>query len=268
MLFSVLASGSKGNAIYIETEKIRILVDVGLSGKQLEKRLRSIQVDPSTISALLISHEHGDHVKGLGVFSRRYQIPIYLNQATWKALPRNVGEIPPQYVHLIETGHSFELRDLHIDTFPVSHDAAEPIAFTLTHQKERLAIVTDLGYVNQKIIDRVRGVDTLIWESNHDIEMLRMGTYPWNIKRRILSDVGHLSNQDSGESLAEILQGVGEQVFLAHLSKDNNLAELAHLTVKNILEDAGFTMGRDVQLLQTYEDRPTSIREVRAKVLK
>lgn len=268
MRFSILASGSSGNSIFVETEKIRILIDVGLSGKQLEQRLRLIHIDPSTISAILISHEHIDHVKGLGVFSRRYQIPIYLNESTFQSLPKNVGEIPAQFIHFVETGSSFELADLHIDSFPISHDAADPMAFTFTHQRERLAVVTDLGYVNQKIIDRVSGADTFIWESNHDIEMLRMGTYPWNLKRRILSDVGHLSNQDAGEALASCLRGDGQQIFLAHLSRDNNLTELAHLTVKNILEDAGFSVGRGVQLLQTYEDRPTSVREVKGKVLK
>jgi phosphoribosyl 1,2-cyclic phosphodiesterase len=268
MKFSILASGSSGNSLFLETEKQRILVDVGLSGKQLEQRLRLINIDPSTISAILISHEHIDHVKGLGVFCRRYQIPVYLNLPTFQALPKQIGEIPEQLIHFVETGRSFELADLWIDSFPVSHDAAEPMAFTFTHQREKLAIVTDLGYVNQKIIDRVADADTFIWESNHDIEMLRMGTYPWNVKRRILSDVGHLSNQDAGEALAHFLRGEGQQVFLAHLSKDNNLSELAHLTIKNILEEAGFAVGRDVQLLQTYDDRPTSVREVNRKVLK
>lgn len=268
MRFSILASGSSGNALYIETEKTRILVDVGLSGKQLEKRLQVIGIDPATITSLLVSHEHSDHVKGLGVFSRRYQIPVYLNEKTWQHLPRNIGEIPTELIHIIETGSSFDLADLHIDAFPISHDAAEPLAFTFTHQQEKLAVVTDLGYVNQKIVDRVKGADAFVWESNHDIEMLRIGTYPWNVKRRILSDTGHLSNQDAGESLAELLQGVGEQIFLAHLSRDNNMPELAHLTVKSVLEDAGFSLGRDVQLLQTYEDRPTQIREVKQKVLK
>lgn len=268
MKFSILASGSSGNSLFIETDQQRILVDVGLSGKQLEQRLRQIHVEPSTISAILISHEHIDHVKGLGVFCRRYQIPVYLNLPTFQALPKNVGEIPTQLIQLVETGSSFELADLYIDSFPISHDAAEPMAFAFTHQHEKLAIVTDLGYVNQKIIDRVVDADTLIWESNHDVEMLRMGTYPWNIKRRILSDVGHLSNQAAGEALAQFLRGDGQQIFLAHLSKDNNLSELAHLTVKNILEEAGFSVGRDVQLLQTYEDRPTSVREVKRKVLK
>lgn len=268
MQFSILASGSSGNALYIASEKSRILVDAGLSGKQLEQRLKQIDVDARTITAMLITHEHSDHVKGLGVFCRRYQIPIYLNDATWQALPKSVGEIPTEFVNILTTNEAFTLDDLYIDPFPISHDAAEPMAFSFRQANETLAVVTDLGYVNQKIIDRVRGADAIVWESNHDIEMLRIGSYPWNVKRRILGDQGHLSNQDAGEALAQLLQGNGEQVFLAHLSKDNNVAELAHLTVKNILGDAGFRVGRDVQLLQTYEDRPTGIHEVKAKVLR
>ncbi len=139
---------------------------------------------------------------------------------------------------------------------------AQPIGYLFHHNKKALAIVTDLGYVSKQIIDLVRGADTLIWESNHDVEMLRMGSYPWNIKRRILSDIGHLSNEDAGEALTEVLQGRGEQVYLAHLSKENNLKELAFLTVKEILNDAGLQVGSDAHLLETFDDRPTPLREV------
>lgn len=263
MKFSVLASGSSGNSLFIESEKARVLVDVGLSGKQLEQRLHHIGIDPATLTAIFVSHEHIDHVKGLGVLVRRYQLPVYMNEATWRNLPSSVGEIPEMFQNVLETGAALELQDLRIETIPISHDAAEPMGFHFRQQEEQLAIVTDLGYVNQRIIDQVTGVDTLIWESNHDVEMLRMGAYPWNVKRRILSDVGHLSNQDAGEALTEILRGVGEHVFLAHLSRDNNLSELAHLTVKNILEDTGLQVGRDVHLWPTYDDRPTPLRKVK-----
>jgi phosphoribosyl 1,2-cyclic phosphodiesterase len=263
MKFSILASGSSGNSLFIETDKTRVLVDAGLSGKQLEQRLKLIGVDPATLHAIFVSHEHIDHVKGIGVLSRRYQIPIYMNEATWVNLPGSVGEIPDMCRQVMELGSALELEDLRIESVPISHDAAEPMGFHFRQGEDTLAIITDLGYVNQRIIDQVTGVDTLIWESNHDVEMLRMGPYPWNVKRRILSDVGHLSNQDAGEALAEILRGVGENVYLAHLSKDNNLSELAHLTVKNILEDIGYQVGRDVHLWPTFDDRPTPILEVK-----
>jgi phosphoribosyl 1,2-cyclic phosphodiesterase len=268
MKFSVLASGSSGNSLFVETDQRRILIDAGLSGKQLAGRLETVGADPSTLSAIFVTHEHIDHVRGLGVLARRHRIPVYMNEATWKALPSAVGEIPGELLHLFETGTTLELDDLVVESIPVSHDAAEPVGYHLRHGRETLAIITDLGYASRRVIDRVRGVDTLIWETNHDTEMLRMGTYPWNVKRRILGDLGHLSNEDAGEALAEILQGIGEQVYLAHLSKENNMTELAHLTVRNILEDAGFQIGRDVELCATHDDRPTPLREVRQTVRK
>lgn len=266
MKFSVLASGSTGNSLFVETDETRVLVDAGLSGRQLEERLKRIGVDPSTLTAIFVSHEHIDHVKGLGVLVRRYQLPVYMNEATWNHLPPSVGEIPESLQNVLETGASLEIHDLRVETIPVSHDAAEPVGFHFRQGEETLAIITDLGYVNQRITDQVSGVDTLIWESNHDVEMLRMGSYPWNVKRRILSDVGHLSNEDAGEALAEILRGMGEHVYLAHLSRDNNLSELAHLTVKNILEETGLQVGRDVHLWPTYDDRPTPLREVKCNI--
>ena len=263
MKFSVHASGSTGNALYIESEQTRILVDAGISAKQLTMRLQQLDVDASTIQAIFVTHEHIDHVKGLGVLARRLQIPVYMNEPTWRHLPSSVGEIPEPLKNVMETGASLEFKDLLIESIPVSHDAAEPVGYQIHHGKEKLATVTDLGYVSSRIIDFLQGVDTLIWESNHDVEMLRMGSYPWNVKRRILSDTGHLSNEDAGEALAEILKGMGENVYLAHLSKDNNLSELAHLTVKNILEETGLKTGRDVHLWTTYDDRPTPLREVK-----
>lgn len=263
MKFSVLASGSSGNSLYIETGDAKLLVDAGLSGKQLNARLAQIGVHAENLTAILVTHEHIDHVKGLGVMARRYQLPIYVNEATYKHLPSSVGDIPSSLLNFLETGASFALADVGIESIAISHDAAEPIGFRFFEKDESLAIVTDLGYVNEKIIRSLDGVDSLIWESNHDVNMLRMGTYPWNIKRRILGDSGHLSNEDSAAALLEIVRGVGEQIYLAHLSQDNNLLELAHLTVKNVLEDAGLAIGTDIKLRETYPDRATDLQEVK-----
>lgn len=261
--FSVLASGSSGNALYIETENTRLLVDAGLSGKQLGGRLAQIGVDPANLTAILVTHEHIDHVKGLGVMARRYQLPIYLNEATYQHLPSSVGDIPASMLHFLDTGSSISIADIGIQSIAISHDAAEPMGFRFFERDESLAIVTDLGYVNEKIIQSLDGVDSLIWESNHDVNMLRMGSYPWNVKRRILGDTGHLSNEDAAAALLEIVKGLGEQVYLAHLSQDNNLLELAHLTVKNTLEEAGLQVGKDITLQETYPDRPTPLQKVK-----
>ncbi|MBA4602892.1 MBL fold metallo-hydrolase [Thermoactinomyces mirandus] len=266
MKFSVLASGSTGNVIYIESRQARFLVDAGISGKQLTERLQQLKVDPSTLTAIFVTHEHIDHVKGLGVLARRFQIPVYMNESTWNHLPSSVGNIPEPLKNVIETGAALELEDVLIECIPVSHDAAEPVGYQIRHGRETFATVTDLGYVSSRIIDQLQGIDTLVWESNHDVEMLRMGTYPWNVKRRILGDTGHLSNEDAGEALTEILKGTGENVYLAHLSRDNNVCELAHLTVKNILEETGMKSGRDFYLWPTFHDRPTPLQEVKAKV--
>lgn len=266
MKFSVLASGSTGNALYVETKNTRLLIDAGLSGKQLGQRLAQIDVQPESLTAILVSHEHIDHVKGLGVMARRYHLPIYLNEATYRNLPKTVGDIPEEYIQLLETGASLAINDVGIETIPISHDAAEPIGFRFFAEQQSLAIVTDLGYVNDAIIRALDGVDSLIWESNHDVNMLRMGSYPWNIKRRILGDTGHLSNEDSAAALLEIIRGIGEQVYLAHLSQDNNLVELAQLTAKQALTDAGLHVGTDIQLHETYPDRPTPLRPVKSLV--
>jgi phosphoribosyl 1,2-cyclic phosphodiesterase len=259
MRYSILASGSSGNAIYIETDRIRILVDAGLSGKQLEQRMKSVGADPTSLDAILVTHEHIDHVKGLGVFARRHRLPIHMNEQTWEHLPSSVGAIPIEQQHVFSTGSTLEVGDLTVESFPLSHDAADPMGFCIHSPAGSLALVTDTGYVNRKIVEKVAGVHALIFESNHDVEMLRMGAYPWNVKRRILSDHGHLSNEDAAEALLEVVGGNGEDIHLAHLSQDNNLTELAHLTVKGILQEGGLQVGRDVRLWETHPDRPTPL---------
>lgn len=267
MKVSVLASSSSGNAIYLEEGDCRVLIDVGLSAKQIELRLKQIGVDPASIQALFVTHEHIDHVKGLGVWARRYQLPIFCNKPTRNHLPSSVGEISDHLFHIITSDSKFTWNQLEIESFPLSHDAADPMGFIFQTEMEKVAIVTDTGYVSQRIVQKVRGADTLIWESNHDVEMLRMGPYPWNVKRRILSDVGHLSNEDSGDALLDVLIGEGENVYLAHLSQENNVKELAHLTVKNILDEAGAQIGNDIRLFETYPDRPTPLSPVKRKAI-
>ncbi|MBO8172140.1 MAG: MBL fold metallo-hydrolase [Bacillaceae bacterium] len=257
MRFSILASGSTGNSFYLETDQTKILVDAGLSGKQIEAGLKKIGVAPSSLDALLVSHEHSDHIKGVGVLARRYDLPIYTNSATWDALDGQIGSLKEQQKCLLETGHVQDFGDLTVETFGISHDAAEPMGFCFYHGDKKISLVTDLGYVSKRIKDKVRDSHAYVFETNHDVEMLRMGSYPWNVKRRILSDVGHLSNELAGESLSEILKGQGEKVYLAHLSLDNNMTDLARLTVQNILEEAGFETGKDVKLYDTHPYEPT-----------
>lgn len=264
MRFSVLASGSTGNALYIETDEVRLLVDAGLSGRQLEQLLAEHRIGLNQLDAILISHEHIDHVKGVGVLARRYQLPVYANSGTWRAMPAQVGEIPEGQCRVFETGRWFRIGDLEIESFPTSHDAAEPVGFCFYHGEAKLGLATDLGYVSRKVMEKVRDSHILILEANHDVEMLRMSRYPWEVKRRILSDTGHLSNESAGDALLEILKmgSAIRQVFLAHLSQENNLQELAHLTVEHCLRREQIEVGKELTLAATFPDRPTPLKPV------
>ncbi len=262
MRFSVLASGSTGNSILVETDQTKILIDAGLSGKQIEAKLNEVQVDPRSLDAILVTHEHSDHIKGVGVMARRHQLPVYTHEKTWMELDRLIGEIPDHQRVLFDEGEVQHFADLTVESFGISHDAAFPMGYCFYQGEKKLTLATDLGYVSQRIKEKIAGSGAYIFESNHDVEMLRMGHYPWNIKRRILSDVGHLSNEDAGAALSEILEGNGERVYLSHLSKDNNMTELAHLTVRNILEENGFIDDQEVKLLETSPIKPTPMDEL------
>lgn len=260
--FSILASGSTGNAIYIGTDRMSLLIDVGITAKQAEAALKEIGVRPQELRAILVTHEHVDHIRGIGVLARRYEIPIYANAKTWEAMESQIGAIAEKQRQLFEVGQTRELADLTVQSFGISHDAAEPMGFCVYHGQKKLSVATDLGYVSERIKETLKGADAYIFEANHDVEMLRMSRYPWSVKRRILSDVGHLSNEAAGEALSDLLCGRAERVYLAHLSKENNLMELAQLTVKGVLEERGLRVGEDVFLRETYPHRPTRLEEL------
>ena len=237
--FTILASGSTGNATIVQSDDATILVDAGLSAKKLDELMRERGVAGSEIDAVFVTHEHSDHIKGLGAFARKYELPVYANDATWSALERHVGAIADSNRRVVATGDTVEFGGLRVESYPISHDAAEPVGYCFYDGDCKLSLVTDLGYLSDKVKRATIDSDVLVLESNHDVEMLRMGRYPWNIKRRILSDIGHLSNEAAGEALAELLTDRTKRVYLAHLSLDHNMQELARMTVQSILEDHG-----------------------------
>ncbi len=256
--FTILASGSTGNAMVVGNDEVQLLVDAGLSAKKTEQLMNEREVCASGLQGILITHEHADHIKGVGALARKYDLPVYANEKTWEQLDKQLGEIAEENKKVMETGEMLDFGTLKVESFAVSHDAAEPVGFCFYEGDRKLALATDLGYVSSKVKEKIADADVLILEANHDVEMLRMGSYPWNVKRRILSDLGHLSNESAGEALAELLSGRTKRVYLAHLSRDHNLMDLAKLTVNNILEDNGISMGEgDVRLMDTYYDRPT-----------
>ncbi|TKC16686.1 MBL fold metallo-hydrolase [Robertmurraya kyonggiensis] len=262
MRFSVLASGSTGNAIFVETEEHSFLVDAGLSGKQMEALFAKIDRDMSKLSGLLVTHEHSDHIKGVGVVARKYKLPIYANQKTWDAMSGLIGEIPTEqkFTFDMETVKSFGSLD--IESFGVSHDAAEPMFYTFHHEGKKLVLVTDTGYVSDRMKGIISNADMYVFESNHDVQMLRMGHYPWSIKRRILSDVGHVSNEDAAIAMSEVIGDQTKRIYLAHLSLDNNMKDLATMSVTQTLQEQGVIVGEQVELYDTDPKIPTALTAV------
>lgn len=259
MRFSVLASGSTGNAIYIENEQHAFLVDVGLSARKMEQQFKTIGRDLKNLSGIFITHEHSDHIKGLGAVARKYGVPIYANRKTWAAMDGHVGEIPVEqrFQFDMETVKSFGSLD--VQSFAVSHDAAEPMFYTFHDNGRKLVLITDTGYVSDRMKGWIKGGDAFVFESNHDVSMLQMGRYPWSVKRRILSDVGHVSNEDAAVAMSEVIEQKETKIYLSHLSKDNNMKDLARLSVSQTLQSCGVMPGEFVHLFDTDAEKPTEL---------
>ena len=260
--FSVLASGSTGNAFYVETEKAKLLVDAGLSGKQVEKLFQQVDRTMDGLDGILVTHEHSDHIKGIGVLARRYKLPIFANEKTWRAMERQIGDVHRDQKFTFDMNAVKTFHDLDVESFGVSHDAAEPMFYVFHHEGKKVSLCTDLGYVSDRIKGTLKDSDVFVFESNHDVSMLRSGRYPWNTKRRILSDVGHVSNEDAGYALAEMIGEKTKRIYLAHLSKDNNMKELARLSVDQTLQEKGHIAGEQFELCDTDPEIPTSLYEV------
>ncbi|MGI2328423.1 MBL fold metallo-hydrolase [Planococcus sp. YIM B11945] len=259
MRFSVLASGSSGNAIYIENDQHSFLVDVGLSGRKMEELFASIGKKMSDLDGILVTHEHSDHIKGIGIVARKYKVPVYANEKTWAAMDGLVGNIPvEQRFHFpMETVKTFGSLD--IESFAVSHDAADPMFYVFHENGRKLALITDTGYVSDRMKGIIQASDAFVFESNHDVGMLQMGRYPWSVKRRILSDVGHVSNEDAAVAMSEVMAEKPTRIYLSHLSKDNNMKDLARMSVEQTLQTKGIIVGEYVDLLDTDANVPTPL---------
>ncbi len=229
-----IASGSSGNCIFAGSDTTSLLIDTGISGKRIEEGLCEIGHTTREVNGILITHEHSDHISGLGVVARRYGIPIYATQGTRKAIlnSKSVGEIPTELFVDVQPDTDFVIGDITVSPISISHDAAQPTAYRVRQGRKAMAVMTDLGRFDSYIIENLQNVDLILLEANHDVHMLEAGTYPYYLKQRILGERGHLSNELSGQLLSQVLHDNLKTVILGHLSKENNYEQLAYETVR------------------------------------
>ena len=232
----VLASGSKGNAIYIQSGGTALLIDAGISARRITNGLAEIGVKPADLSGILLTHEHSDHVAGLPVFCRKYGVPVYAKEATWYGL-NSRRDIEPACCRVLQ--NSLKLGELSIEAFSIPHDAADPVGFVLTNGGDKCTVATDVGFVTDVVRTALEDADVVVLEANHDVNMLKNGSYPRVLQQRIMSNRGHLSNADAAWTLAKLPPKANMDVFLAHLSHENNTPGLAYNTVRDVLETAG-----------------------------
>ena len=240
--FCPIASGSSGNCLYAGTDQTHLLIDAGLSGRAAEKFLSHIQV--SRIDGILLTHEHSDHIAGVGVLARRYQIPVYATPKTWRYLLRHgtLGKLPEDTARIVEPGVPFMVGDMEISAFDIPHDASQPVGYRLRAEGYQIAAATDMGRVTETVREGIKGSHILLLESNHDLEMLMNGRYPRQLKERVMGARGHLSNVSAGGLLADTAWEGLRYAYLGHLSDENNRPLLALDTLRRILE------GRQIEI--------------------
>jgi len=233
--FCPLFSGSDGNCTFVGTDNTNILIDAGGSGKQILSALETIGVDPKDIDALIVTHEHTDHVKGAGVISRKLDIPIYATDGTWYAM--SIGGISPSNMKVISSGEPFVINDMVFTPFDTSHDALEPVGIHMKAGDLSAAIATDTGFATEDVREYISDADILLLEANYDKDMLRQGSYTYALKKRILSEKGHLCNEDTAELVSSVAEGKLKKLYLGHLSQENNNPVLAYKTVRRMVSE-------------------------------
>lgn len=260
MIFCPLFSGSSGNSTFIASNNTKILVDAGLAGKTIEKALLSIDQNPMEIDAIFVTHEHTDHTKGVGVLSRRYDIPIYTNELTWNAMSTTIGKIKEHNIKIISNNY-INIKDMDIISYKISHDAADPKGYEICTENKIACIATDLGFFSEEVKKKLYNANVILLESNHDTHMLKFGPYPYILKKRILSSIGHLSNDDCGKAILDIINDKFKKIILGHLSKVNNYPELAYQTVVNILNQNGIRLNKDINISMANRNMPSNYTE-------
>ena len=237
--FCSLYSGSTGNSLLVQTENTNILIDAGVSTRKIEVALRELSISPDNISAILITHEHSDHVQSVGNLSKKYNIPVFSNEETWIALSdEHKSKIAESNVNFYVANEKFEIDDLEIYPFSIPHDAVDPCGFSVFADNKKVSVATDIGHVEESLITTLIGSDILLIESNYDNDTLLCGSYPYFLKRRILGDLGHLSNDATSKLVRRLYENGVNKFILGHLSKENNFPELAYQAVYNELSSS------------------------------
>ena len=229
--FCSLYSGSTGNSLFIESENTKVLIDCGVSSKKIENALSHINVQPSSIDAVLVTHEHSDHVQGLGTFSKKFNVPVFANQETIDNMPTQIDKIASENIKKFKVYNKFCIGDLEINPFSIPHDAANPCGFSITKDNNKISIATDIGHMTKKIIEYLEGSEFVLLESNYDPNILKCSSYPFSLKNRILGPTGHLPNELAGKTISYLLKTGLKSAMLGHLSKENNFPELAYKSV-------------------------------------
>lgn len=255
---SVLSSGSRGNATFVATDRVRLLIDCGLSRKARRERMEAIGEDPERLDAVLVTHEHTDHVAGLPSLLKKQSVEAYMSCGTMAACRADEYEMNGSAIVPVVQGRSYAFRDLVIEVFAVPHDAAEPVAFAVRHNGIRITQLTDLGWIPEHVADSMKGSDILILEANHDLDMLRMGPYPWSLKERLMGRRGHLSNAAVARFLGGAYDGKARHIVLAHLSQSNNHPELARQAAQEALRERGC----ETRLSLASQDSPGPVLEM------
>jgi len=243
-----LRSGSRGNAVLVFTEKTKILVDCGISGKNVESCLSDIDVSPRDLDAILVTHEHSDHTHSVGVMSRRYDLPIYANTATFIAMLDKIGNVAESNQKTFKNGAEFEIGDIAVQPFEIPHDAADPVGYAFFNGAKKAAVATDMGHISDTAVAALANSDMVLLEANHDLNMLDVCRYPAFLKRRIKSDLGHLSNEAAAKLAVQLTLSGTRQILLGHLSDENNHPDLAYETVNGILKSNDISVGSDIIL--------------------
>jgi len=257
-----LFSGSSGNCIFVKTDETSILIDAGVSCKSITEELASIGEDIRDVSAVLVTHEHIDHIKGIDVLMRKYDIPVYANEKTLCAIESKLKDPSLKHMRIIDE-NDFYIDDLCIQPFSISHDAADPFGYSVFGENKKVTVMTDLGKVTQSVLDAAKGSSIVLLESNHDVDMLGAGKYPYHLKRRILSAKGHLSNETAAKTALELVKNGTRGIVLGHLSINNNVESLAYATVAGYLQQCGVTIGKHVGLIMAKRHCATGIFEAK-----